>query len=943
MHKAIPWGVRGSGEVNIREAARNAARRERMSLNEWFAQAVGEYAARLGIDPADLDEADHAEAVAAKLHRLTAQDARRAAAVRARPKPRLARADDMPSRGMRSRSRDAAAEDGLLERAFAWLEHNDDKDSLEAPAPRRARMETDVPPRRRSVEPELPPRRARVEPEAPLRQSAAARPSLGNAIAEITRHQRALEEAAVGAAARIHAREPDVAPRSYAREPDVSARSYAAREPDMATMADTLAGSATLETLRGDIAVLANQIQGLRRDQAEHNALPPPTCNLDKLRGEIATMSEALRELAARGSTAPLEAAIRNLTQQIEASRSDGIRETVLQPLERLVGDLRLALAEADPRTTFRGLENEVKKLGTKLDSIGRIGFDPSALNVIDTRTREIRDILSADVFQSAPVERIGRQLEALTERVDYLRDAPRLEAVRQDSDLSAVANELRLLTGERGASAFAKIEDQLAAITAKVDEALAEARDETRYTALANRINDVHLELAERLAQAAPQLDMRALESLVRGLADKIDAVRAPEADNRAIEALQRQVSEFAARLDRTDTSVPVLASLEHSIGELFAELERTRDSSFAAAERAARHVLDEALNRKGIAPEPQAFEHDLIELRSMQDEAGRRTMATLNAVHETLERVVDRLATVETEIADVRTQRPADLLASGPAPNFAPASGRAREPFVASRAQMRPELATVGAVNSDLGPDEDFLIEPGRGFPRGRDRADDNDAGNRPAASNSFDAPEASSGRAGFIAAARRAAQAAQMESDPSISRPALSTEGTAGLVEQTRTFINNHKRPVVLSVAALFLAMGAYAVVKAVVHPPIDSRGSQADPTGQVPPAHAPALAAHGPSRSLRAARRAALLTGCSSSLRLSNAHGRVLDARHRSDHDESLRAKPAQAEAAPAPASAAALAAEAHPDVELQSAAQPASRRGWKRRNMKLADR
>ena len=427
-------------------------------------------------------------------------------------------------------------------------------------------------------------------------------------------------------------------------------------------------------------------------------------------------------------------------TQQIEASRSDGIRETVLQPLERLVGDLRLALAEADPRTTFRGLENEVKKIGTKLDNIGRFGFDPSALNVIDTRTREIRDILSAEVFQSAPVERIGRQLEALTERVDYLRDAPRVEAARQDSDLSAVANELRLLTSERGASAFAKIEDQLSAITAKVDEALAEARDETRYTALANRINDVHLELAERLAQAAPQLDMRALESLVRGLADKIDAVRAPEADNRAIDALQRQVSEFAARLDRTDTSVPVLASLEHSIGELFAELERTRDSSFAAAERAARHVLDEALDRKGFAQEPQAIEHDLLELRSMQDEAGRRTLATLNAVHETLEKVVDRLATVETEIADVRTQRPADLLASGPAPNFVPASSRAREPFVASRAQMRPELATIGTVNSDLGRDEDFLIEPGRGFPRGRDRADDNDAGNRSAASRLF-----------------------------------------------------------------------------------------------------------------------------------------------------------------------------------------------------------
>jgi len=55
----------------------------------------------------------------------------------------------------------------------------------------------------------------------------------------------------------------------------------------------------------------------------------------------------------------------------------------------------------------------------------------------------------------------------------------------------------------------------------------------------------------------------------------------------------------------------------------------------------------------------------------------------------------------------------------------------------------------------------------------------------------------------------------------------------DSSASLVEQTRSFIAHHKRPVVLSIAALFLVMGAYAVVKTVGHSPLDlSLGARKD---------------------------------------------------------------------------------------------------------------
>jgi localization factor PodJL len=873
MRKPIPWSTRGNGG-DLREAARAAARRDGMSAAEWTAQAIGHYAAQVGVDPSDLNDEERSDALVARLRQTASPRMGESALPNVRPRP--PRVEGWLGRDERSRTPAARAGSAEADVDFKRLAHRLDHleaeltqgsrpDALQPIRGALARLEarldsfadTAVPPRSSKraaasgfahdedvhrVESKVNsliaslassvalPDTPRGSPATASASSLPRRPSLGGAIAEITRHQRMLEETARSATAEVRS--------SKLEEPASSADDRSATTRAMAGDAGD-GGGATLESLHSDIAALAGKVEEVRREQAERYAAPP-VCNLDKLRAEIATMSDALRDLASRGSVAPLEAAIRNLTEQIELSRSDGAREALLQPLERLVGDLRMALAEVDPRTTIRGLEGEVRKLGGKLDDLGRCSFDATALGDLDTRTRQIQETLSTAVpAHYAPIVRIERNLEALAERFDRLPlgEVPRDAAIPESSDLQAVADELRRVMGEEGRVTLGKIEAQLEEIAARVEEALSEARDETRYTALANRIDDVHRELTGRLSQAPAQLDTHVLEELIRGLAEKMEEARSPQDDGRAIEALQKQVSEFAERLDRTAASFPSLTSLEHAIGELFTELERTHEISSVAAEKAARSVLDEMLGKTNSFDSIEAA-RDLAELRMIQDEAGRRTFATLNAVHETLEKVVDRLAMVETEIAEVRFERPAELLAAGAAPAFARAATREFHPSqaVAPKVAARSERTSQGLGGEAAKPDQrndsldDFLIEPGRGFP-GRREAGGNEASERKQTgkpSDLSDLSEAGSGRAGFIAAARRAAQAAQMESSAVLSRDMSrpgSTPGahSANLIEQTRNFIVHHKRPVVLSIAALFLAMGAYAVVKTVGHAP------------------------------------------------------------------------------------------------------------------------
>jgi localization factor PodJL len=621
--------------------------------------------------------------------------------------------------------------------------------------------------------------------------SAPRRPSLGTTISEISRRQQELD----------------------------ALRAPPPRDPFMVTVDpqpyEARARATSLVTLQNDIAGLSAKLDNMQREQAARYAAPP-VCNLDRLRGEIAAMSEALRDVASRGSVATVESAIRGLSQKIEESRNGGTKDAILRPMEELVAELRQSLAEIDPRMTIKGLESEVSKLGVKIDDLGRAGVDPATFGHIQAQTREIRDLLSAAIARPLPVERIERQVAELAQSLGEQRAIPR----ENFANVRGPAPEQ-----------FSAIEARLEQIAAKVEESLNATRDQSRYDDLSHRIDNVHEGLTARIAdvqRAAP--DTSALEELVRSLSDKIERAVAPQADHRAIEALEEQISLLAQRME---TSNPALSlnALERAIGELFGEFERTRTASLDAAEQSARNAVREAMS--GIpdqAADRAKLAGELGELRDRQEQADQRTLSTLNAVHETLEKVVERLSTFETELTE-RRGPPNDF---PPPPPYKPPPASPPPPPFVERHDTRPPEPPFGAT-------EDFLIEPGSGY---RGRRDNGNSNALPPALP--DAPETST-RSDFIAAARRAAQAAQRETAAAsvLSQvrpgPAPIGESKAGLLQGTRTIIAQYRRPVVLSLAAIFVAISAYAVLKSLGHPP--TKISSLDPPAAVASANPP----------------------------------------------------------------------------------------------------
>ncbi len=70
MNKAVPWSIKGV-DFDTREAAKEAARRDGLTLGEWMNRAISDRAAEMGVSAQEFIADERLEAVAAELARLS--------------------------------------------------------------------------------------------------------------------------------------------------------------------------------------------------------------------------------------------------------------------------------------------------------------------------------------------------------------------------------------------------------------------------------------------------------------------------------------------------------------------------------------------------------------------------------------------------------------------------------------------------------------------------------------------------------------------------------------------------------------------------------------------------------------------------------------------------------------------------------------------------------
>jgi len=691
---------------------------------------------------------------------------------------------------------------------------------------------------------------------------------MSDALSQITRRQRDLDQQAEAPATIQPMRFSEPRPDAVA-----AAAVVAAQEREASALRNDIAAlSASLEALRGDMK--ERESAQSAQIAAAAAAVPPVEAGaVEQLRQQIAEMKTVVATLPQRESFTALETATRDLISRVETSRQEGVRENILQPIEALVEHIQRILTEFSPRATIDAIKREIGTIAESVGSVGK-GVDTATLTRLNEQTREIREMLQAAAARPMPVENIERQIADLGRRVDLIaqRGSTKLGGDAVAESVQAIR---QTVENALPASLLHTLEQRIEGLGRKIDEAVQQELPPVETRALEDMMRDIAARLDR--PQVSTVADFSQLEESVRELAQRVDTAGRPGAPSAAFNALEEQIARLASRLDQSDASLGRLPDVQRSLGEIVGLIEQSRSQAIEAAEQAARTAAREAMSQIGAltsAAEPARGQivNEIAGLRDGQEAMDRRTRATLTAVHETLEKVVDRLAMIESghtaapvpaAPAPAAPERSAprlpqatpdeELLASGPAPSFvrsgAPqlqtgeptAEGLKRQ--VSADDIMRASGTRAAAPRpapEPVVPEEDVLLEPGTGSAPRKGSAQ------RRAASSSVmveldPQEEPGSAQQSFIAAARRARETAVGDApartprgsgDDALAEARARAQAAAaalaahseksddkgpGALSRARAFISQRKRPILLSLAGIVLALGALTVVR------------------------------------------------------------------------------------------------------------------------------
>ena len=492
---------------------------------------------------------------------------------------------------------------------------------------------------------------------------------------------------------------------------------------------------------------------------------------------------------------------------------------------------------------------------------------DPETDAAFEALSRDLRDAMANIEARDVAVVRRGEALP---------RSAAPLEGEQLLGDIRS------LLDRFRPGSTLDSLDRRMQDLSERLEQRFDSPASLSLIESLSRRVEDMHASLktsapapdmrqietlmrgvASRIEDARDaSTDLQALEGMVRHLAEKVEATRLPF-DARAVSGLESQIERLAERLERSEASLSSLDAVERSLSELFTQIEQTRhatiDAAETAARTAARDTLRAAMQQTSAGPRPpegaslavEKVGQDVADLRMQHEAAERRTQATLAGLHQTMERLLGHL-----EVLDVAGRNNGGRPVAQPTtesaevePDLQPRGRQAGpgDPPVEPRRETR-ERRPADVVIDPL----DSLIEPRAG--RGSAKPPEADAGARvPRASGAPVAnpgPVQAEGPANFIAAARRAAQAAQASaaevqvSRRNRARPdrvPKSKFSASKTLDQAKAYLAARRRPVLLSLAGLVLLLGALEIVKVGMEP---SSKAEVPIASSAPPAPAPA---------------------------------------------------------------------------------------------------
>lgn len=506
-----------------------------------------------------------------------------------------------------------------------------------------------------------------------------------------------------------------------------------------------------------------------------------------ELRREFAELANAMSALAPREATRKIAELLDLLDDRIDTQRRAGVSEHLLAPAAHIAGQLRRAAVNLDPASAMHEFRAELDHVARRLDMFcGPNSVSSLAVRDLSQQIVAMKEQVSRLSDDTPQFEKFETALLELVRHICALTESGALAQTRHAHEMAALSqsiSKLVLAETDRGVDAC---RSQMATFVAEFDAALDRA-GQKNIAEMDARLRALGDSLAQSLGQklddgvARGNAGTAALQELTQNLAQKLDAalacpssglqvsdlvgrldamhaaftqsVREGSADHQA--DLAQQIEKLAVKIDRAletqDDDAP-LKALEEQINKLAARLDATHGETLKLAESIAR----QATLKKA----------DDVEKTSALTQEQKETHEALRGVQEWLARIGDRFTTVESAIRQLQEPQ-----------------------------RRAPQPAAVPDV-VDICP----RVEA---------------PASSPVIEVATDGIDVRVTQAGFIAAARRAAQQAMQGQG---AQDAATPQGAPGS-HRAGVFaaVSAHKRAALITLGAFILFFGAYQLTQ------------------------------------------------------------------------------------------------------------------------------
>ena len=480
---------------------------------------------------------------------------------------------------------------------------------------------------------------------------------------------------------------------------------------------------------------------------------PEPRANPNPNLNKIAELEQRISQLAAlSGQGAP-------------ASAPDAKLKALQDSIASLSQNLDQMRASAQPSKAISSLNNRYEELATRLYETEQHIPDQEQVNAIETRLKELAGRLEQSLESSNP----HPQITDLENRISEL--AVQLESAQDQ---------------QRWEEFLPKIDKKFGQINSRLDET------EQRFKTLdgfEGRIDQLFKGLEETRANVGETARMAA-EQAIKQITGEVVQQSTQAAVQQSTQAAVQQASKMAQEI--AGKAIAQYAEQNRTAMQEAAELAATQ----AVAKMGGAGVSDEQIK--------SAFgtlEQGLDDVRANSDAVEKRTQDTLQSVHESLEKVMERLNSLEVKTA--RGPDESAALYDGHEGGSEGAGADLRLPPIHEPASENPDSALhlnegldqiygAGNVSGDPGTDSQPPLRSAYAPMGGVNRNED------------------------FIAAARRAAKtAAEL---PAFGEESDSLPGD-NVPNSKKSTLGNlfraNRRPLLYTVAAIALLGGLYVV--------------------------------------------------------------------------------------------------------------------------------